>query len=74
MGLPKWEHNRPLCVAQDIPYGPALMRNYIYRFTCRLNESQNMIIGAINNSDCRYNSSLRKRWNSLLYTQFSTSQ
>ena len=74
IGLPKWEHSRPLCVAQDIPYGPALMRNFIYSFICRLNESQNMIIGAINNSDCRYNSPLRKKWNSLLYTQYSTNQ
>ena len=67
MGLPKWEHNRPLCVNHNIPYGPALMRNYIYSFICRLNESQNMIIGAINISDCRYDSPLRKRWKTLLY-------
>ena len=67
MGLPKWEHNRPLCVEHDITYGPALMRNYIYSFICRLNESQNIIIGAVNNSDCRYDSPLQKRWKTLLY-------
>ena len=68
MGLSKWEHNRPLCVGHDIPYGPALMRNYIYSFICRLKESQNIIIGAIYDSDCKYDSPLQKRWRALLYT------
>ena len=67
IGHPKWEHNRPICVGHNIPYGPALIRNYIYRFICRINESQNVIIGAINNSDYKYNSPLQKRWRSLLY-------
>ena len=44
IGHPKWEHNRPICVHHNIPYGPALIRNYIYRFICRLNESQNVLI------------------------------
>ena len=68
IGHPKWEHNRPICVHHNIPYGPALIRNYIYRFICRLNESQNVLIGAINNSHSKYSSPLRKRWKSLLYT------
>ena len=74
IGLPKWEHNRPLCVEHDIPYGPALMRNYIYKFKCRLDESPNIIINAITNSDCKYNSPLRKRWKNLLYVETSTNQ
>ena len=56
IGLPKWEHNRPICVEHDIPHGPALMRNYIYKFICRLDESPNIIINALNNSDCKYSS------------------
>ena len=68
MGLPKREHNRPLCVHYDIPFGPALLRNLIYRFMCRLNESQNVIIMKLNSSQCRYESQLRKKWKTLLYT------
>ena len=67
IGLPKREHTRPICVSYDIPYGPALLRNLIYRFMCRLQESQNMILYIINQSDCQYDSPLRKKWNSLLY-------
>ena len=68
IGLPKREHNRPLCVKYDIPHGPALVRNLIYRFMCRLEESQNMLLCVINKSDCIYESPLRKKWKSLLYT------
>ena len=68
IGLPKREHNRPLCVALDIPYGPALMRNYIYKFICRLDSSENSLLLSINSSDCKYESHLRKKWKSLLYT------
>ena len=67
IGLRKREHNRPLCVNLDIPYGPALMRNYIYKFMCRLERSQNSILCTINKSDCKYESLLRKKWKSLLY-------
>ena len=68
IGLPKREHNRPLCVALEIPYGPALMRNYIYKFICRLDRSENSLLLSINNSDCKYESHIRKKWKSLLYT------
>ena len=67
IGLPKREHNRPLCVTHRIPYGPALMRNYIYKFLCRLDRSENKILYTINNSDCKYESHIRKKWRSLLY-------
>ena len=67
IGLRKREHTRPLCVKYDIPYGPALMRNYIYKFMCRLEISQNNILCTINQSDCKYESHLRNKWKSLLY-------
>ena len=65
--LPKREHNRPLCVHHEIPYGPALIRNYIYKFICRLEKSENILLHTINNSDCKYESLIRKKWKSLLY-------
>ena len=67
MGLPKREHNRPLCVTHEIPYGPALIRNYIYKFMCRLNISTNSILHTLNNSDCKYKSPIRIKWRLLLY-------
>ena len=67
IGLPKREHNRPLCVTHRIPYGPALIRNYIYKFICRLDRSENKILYTINNSDCKYESHIRNKWKSLLY-------
>ena len=68
IGFTKSEHNRPLCVKYNIPHGPALIRNFINRFICRLKESQNKLICAINNSDCSIESPLRKKWFSLLHT------
>ena len=69
IGVPKSDHNRPLCVRYNVPHGPALIRNFIYKFICRTNESQNMVLCAINRSTCQYESPLRKKWKSLLYTQ-----
>ena len=68
IGLPKSDHNRPLCVRYNVPHGPALIRNFIYKFICRTNESQNMVLCAINKSVCQFQSPLRKKWKSLLYT------
>ena len=67
IGLPKREHNRPLCVNHEIPYGPALMRNYVFKFMCRLERSENSILRTINNSDCKYESNIRNKWKELLY-------
>ena len=67
IGFRKYDHNRPLCVKYNIPHGPALVRNLIYRFMCRLQESHNLVLCALNNSDCQYESPLRKKWISLLY-------
>ena len=67
LGLPKREHNRPLCVLHEIPYGPALMGNLIFKFTRRLDNSENSILYTLNNSDCKYESPIRNKWKSLLY-------
>ena len=39
IGVPKREHNRPIFVNNEIPYGPALIHNYIYKFIHRLESS-----------------------------------
>ena len=58
IGQPNWKHNTPIRVGHNIPYRPALIRNYVYRFICRLNESHDVTIDAINNSVCKYDSLL----------------
>ena len=68
LGLPKWEHNRPQCVQYNIPHGPALLRSFIYKFIIRLYSSQNKLLYVIGRSDCLYESQIRKKWQSLLYT------
>ena len=68
IGLPKWEHNRPQCVQHNIPHGPALLRNFIYKFIKRLYGSENKLLYEIARSDCFYESQIRKKWRSLLYT------
>ena len=67
IGLPKREHNRPQCVQYNIPHGPALLRNFIYKFICRLYNSQNKILFVIARSDCLQESLIRKKWRTLLY-------
>ena len=67
IGLPKRVHNRPLCVTYNIPHGPALIRNFIFKFICRLYSSQNILLHVIARSDCLYESPIRKKWRSLLY-------
>ena len=68
LGLPKWEHNGPQCVQYNIPHGPALLRSFIYKFIIRLYSSQNKLLYVIARSDCLYESQIRKKWQSLLYT------
>ena len=41
IGVSKREHTRPICVHLNIKYCPALIRNYIYKFMCRLLKSKN---------------------------------
>ena len=56
---PKREHNRPQCVQYNIPHGPALIRNFIYKFMCRLFKSQNKMLYILARNDCLYESQIR---------------
>ena len=44
IGVSKREHTRPICAYLNIKYCPALIRNYIYKFMCRLLLSKNVFI------------------------------
>ena len=50
-----------------IPNGKAVIRNLIYKFITRLNESTNDVILAILSSDIRWTSRIRHYWVKTLY-------
>ena len=68
IGLSKREHTRPICATLNVKYCPALIRNYIYKFMCRLIVSKNKYIVEICGMSSFYKSKLWKHWRALLYT------
>ena len=68
IGLSKREHTRPICAYMNIKYCPALIRNYIYKFMCRLLVSYNEFIINILGTSSFFQSSIWKHWRTLLYT------
>ena len=68
IGLSKCEHTRPICANLNVQYCPALIRNFIYKFMCRLLASENIYVKALCNTSCFYRSCIWKHWRYLLYT------
>ena len=68
IGVSKREHTRPICAHLNIKYCPALIRNYIYKFMCRLLKSKNEFIVNIIGTSSFFQSNLWKHWRALLYT------
>ncbi len=68
--FPSWMSASQLFVSSDVPTLHAVLRNYMYSFMCRLRDSRNTIIIALNDptlSDTRYSYLFWKHWNSSLY-------
>ena len=68
IGLSKREHTRPICATLNVKYCPALIRNYVYKFMCRLTRSKSRYIVEICGMSSFYTSELWKHWRALLYT------
>jgi len=67
---PRWTSASHLFVTNNVPTFHAVLRNFMYRFMCRLTESKNTILTALTNpalSDTRYTSKLWKHWNTHIY-------
>ncbi len=67
---PRWMSASQLFVSCDVPTLHAVLRNYMYSFMCRLSDSRNTIIIALNYprlSDTRCSSLFWKHRNSSLY-------
>ena len=58
LGVSKREHTRSICATLNVKYCPALIRNYIFKFMCRLQKSENSFIMNICSSICFFKSSI----------------
>ena len=67
VGVSKFEHNSILCAFMNIPKCAGIIRNLIYRFICRLTESDNPIIVALANTGFDSSSCLWTKWKELLF-------
>ena len=67
IGVNRREHTSPICVNLNVKTCQAVIRNLVFRFMNRLRQSENMIIEAICNTSCLYNSPIWRHWRSLLY-------
>ena len=67
VGVSKFEHNSILCAFMNIPKCAGIIRNLIYRFICRLTESDNPIIVALANTGFGSSSCLWTKWKELLF-------
>ena len=54
----------------NVPSGQAVMRNLVYRFTIRVDRSENEFLCAIGSSDIRYQSRIRQHWMLSFYVHF----
>ena len=68
LGVSKREHTSPICAHLNIRTCQAVIRNLVFRFMERLENSSNSIIVAMSNTCIYYQSAIRKHWRSLLYT------
>ena len=69
--VPRWHSASQLFVNLRVPTCQALLRNLMYKFMCRLDESGNsLIVSLINpiNSSNRFSSLIRRHWRNSLYS------
>ena len=66
MQLPRYCSASNMFAMCNVPSCQAVMRNLVYRFTIRVDRSENKLLCAIGNSDMRYQSRIKKHWMSSL--------
>ncbi len=67
---PRWFSASDLFCKARVQSFPALMRNLMYKFICRLDNSRNTIIMLLTNprlTEVRYQSSMRKYWHNVFF-------
>ncbi len=70
MGVSKYESTSTICSYLNVKTCNGVIRNYIYKFICRLETSQNPLIQNIMTSSIQYTSKIWKHWRKELYTEY----
>ena len=68
--LPRWTSASEMFVTNNVPTFHAVLRNFMFKFMCRLKESNNALIVAltgIKQSDTRFSSCFWNHWRKCLY-------
>ena len=66
IGVSKYERNSPIFVHLNVPTCAAVIRNLIYKFKCRVEQSKNTILQTLISGQWN-NSYLRSKWRELTY-------
>ena len=67
MSLSKFESTSLVCTVYNVQCCPAIIRNFIYKFICRVEDSVNCILNALTQSALRFSSRIRSHWRKLLF-------
>ena len=68
LGIPSFCSASQMFAMTNIVSCQALLRNSIFNFMYRINETNNVIVYSIMNSDMRFTSALQMHWRNVLYT------
>lgn len=66
IGATKYERNSQIFVHLNVPTCAAVIRNLIYKFKCRVDQSNNPILQSLGSSQWG-SSCLRSKWQELIY-------
>ena len=72
LGAPRSSSASSMFVSVGVPTCSAVLRNLMYKFMCRVSESENVIIVAVTNPACssvRFSSRLWKHWRTCLHAR-----
>ena len=67
IGVSRREHTSPICVNLNVKTCQAVIRNFVYKFMCRLKLSNNILIKPLCNTTFILNSPMWRHWRSMLY-------
>ena len=67
ISMSKYESTSLLCTVYNVLCCQPVIKNLVYRFTCRLQASNNSLVMSIQSSSLVYTSRIRKHWIRLLY-------
>ena len=70
LGFSKYDSNSYVCSVFNIKNCEAVMRNFIFKFIVRVENSSNKLLQSVLKSSLGHTSRIRAHWNKSLYTIF----